>query len=48
MKLADGRMYLRTLRRGSQAGRYNLIGYNSAEIKDAELSWAAKIVFIKT
>lgn len=48
MKLADGRMYLRTLRRGSQADRYNLIGYNAAEIKDAELSWAAKIVFIKT
>lgn len=48
VKLADGRVFLRTLKRGSNPDRYNLVGYNTPEIHDAEIMWAAKIVFIRT
>lgn len=48
VKLADGRLFLRTLKQGSRSGYYNLVSYNAPEIHDAEIAWAAKIVFIKT
>ncbi len=48
VRLNDGRTMLRTLKRGQAAGRYNLISYNTDDIEDAALMWAAKIVFIKT
>lgn len=48
IKLTDGRMFLRTLKSGSEQGRYNLISYNAPDINNAQLEWAAKIVFIKT
>jgi hypothetical protein len=48
IRLADGRMMLRTLKRGSVAGRYHLIAYNAQPVEDAEVEWAARIVFIKT
>ncbi len=47
-KLTDGRMFLRILKRGTTHGRYNLTAYNLSDIRDAEIAWAAKIVFIKT
>jgi predicted XRE-type DNA-binding protein len=48
VKLKDGRMMLKTLKRGDNPGYYNLISYNADDIKNAELEWAAKIIFIKT
>ncbi|HEU5046250.1 MAG TPA: helix-turn-helix domain-containing protein [Rickettsiales bacterium] len=48
VKLTDGRVFLRTLKAGSEPGRYNLIAYNASDITNVEVAWAAKIVFIKT
>ena len=48
VKLKDGSMYLKTLKRGSRPGVYNLVSYNAPDIEDAALEWAAKIIFIKT
>jgi len=48
VKLKDGRMMLRTLKPGSTPGKYNLISYNAGDIKDAVITSAAKIIFIKT
>jgi hypothetical protein len=48
VKIADGRTMLKTLKRGSLPGRYNLVSYNSPDIEDVELVWAARINFIKT
>jgi hypothetical protein len=48
VKLKDGRTMLRTIKRGHKAGRYNLVSYNSPDIDDIEIAWAAKIIFIKT
>lgn len=48
-KLADGRLFLRTLKYGSAPGKYNLIGYNNvSDIQDAAIEWIGKIVFIRT
>ncbi len=48
IKLTDGRLMLRTLKTGSKAELYNLISYNSPDIKDAKIEWVARIIFIKT
>lgn len=48
IRLKGGRMMLRTLKRGSVAERYHLLAYNAEPIENAEVEWAAKIVFIKT
>jgi hypothetical protein len=47
-KLKDGRIFLRTLKAGTNSKRYNLVSYNSPDINDTEIEWLAKIVFIKT
>ena len=48
VKLTDGRMFLRTLKRGSVPDKFNLIAYNAEEISDASIESVAKIVFIRT
>ena len=48
IKLADNKIYLRTLKQASQPDLYDLIGYNVADIKNAKVADVAKIVFIKT
>jgi plasmid maintenance system antidote protein VapI len=48
VKLKDGRSMLRTLKNGTQLGRYTLASYNAPDLEDVEIEWAAKIVYIKT
>ena len=48
VKLADGRTMLRILKPGQKPRRYTLASYNSSDIADVEIEWAAKIIFIKT
>jgi hypothetical protein len=48
VKLTDSRTMLGTLKRGHKAGRYTLVSYNSPDIEDVEIEWAAKLIFIKT
>jgi len=48
VKLADGRTMLRVPKPGTQAGRYHLVSYSDSDIKNAEIEWMAKILFIKT
>lgn len=48
IKLTDGRLMLRTLKQGSKSNVYDLIGYNTENIKNASVDSVAKIVFIKT
>lgn len=43
VKLVDGRMLLKNVRRGYTAGRFNLLSSNAAMIEDAELEWAAPV-----
>jgi transcriptional regulator with XRE-family HTH domain len=48
VKLRNGRTILRTLKKGSVAGKYNLIAYTRPAMDDVEIEWAAKIMYIKT
>jgi transcriptional regulator with XRE-family HTH domain len=48
VRLVDGRTMLKTLKRGTVPGRYNLVSYDGRDIEDVELDWAARILFIKT
>jgi DNA-binding Xre family transcriptional regulator len=43
VKLTDGRMLLKSVRRGYAPGRFNLLSTNAAMIEDAELEWAAPV-----
>jgi hypothetical protein len=47
VKLRDGRALLKTLRAGRTAGLYTLTSYNASDIEDAQVEWAARIVFVK-
>jgi transcriptional regulator with XRE-family HTH domain len=48
LKLADGRLILRTLKPGKTPGHYTLVSYNATDIENVALEWAARIVYIKT
>jgi len=48
IKLSDGRLFLRTLKRSSEPDKYNLVAYNGEDINDARIESVAKIVFIRT
>jgi hypothetical protein len=48
VKLTDGRALLKTIKRGTLPGRYRLVSFNSPDIEDVEVEWAAKIIFIRT
>lgn len=43
VKLADGRMLLKSVRRGYAPNRFNLLSTNAAMIEDAEIEWAAPV-----
>ncbi|MCW5739641.1 MAG: helix-turn-helix transcriptional regulator [Alphaproteobacteria bacterium] len=43
VKLADGRMMLKQVRRGPTPGRFNLISINAGLIEDVELEWASPV-----
>ncbi|MBB6353519.1 XRE family transcriptional regulator [Aminobacter aganoensis] len=45
LRLADGRMYIKKLRRGSSDGLYTLVSSNAADIEDVVIEWAAPFRF---
>lgn len=45
--LADGRMYMKRLRRGSAKHRFNLESWNAPTIENAALSWAARVIDVR-
>ena len=44
--LADGRIFVKTVRRGSGHGLYTLTSFNSGPIDDVVVEWVAKIVVV--
>lgn len=47
VRLADDRVLVKTVRRGSQSGLYTLVSLNAPDIEDVALLWAAPIDWIK-
>ncbi len=47
VRLADGRVLVKTLRRGAERGLYTLISLNAPDIEDVAVEWAAPIDWIK-
>lgn len=47
VQLADGRMLVKTVRRGTTPGYWNLASLNAYEIEDQVIEWAAPIDWIK-
>jgi SOS-response transcriptional repressor LexA len=49
VRTADGRNFVKILRRGTRPGRFNLRSYNSAvdDIEDVALAWVAPVAWIK-
>ncbi len=47
VKLADGRMLVKTLRRGSTDDLWTLTSTNAADIEDVLVEWVAPIDWIK-
>jgi transcriptional regulator with XRE-family HTH domain len=45
VKLGDGRVKLRVLRRGSSSDRYNLESWCASPIEDVEVVWAAPVMW---
>lgn len=43
VKLRDGRMMLKILRKGYRAGRFNLHSWNAEPIEDEDVEWAAPV-----
>lgn len=43
VKLADGRVLVKRITRGSQPQRYHLLSTNAPMIEDAEILWAARV-----
>ena len=44
--LADGRILVKTVRRGSAPGLYTMTSFNSGPIDDVVVEWAARIVVV--
>lgn len=44
VKLADGRMFVKHLARGSKPGLFTLISSNAPPIQDVEVEWAARVL----
>ncbi|AMM84778.1 LexA family transcriptional regulator [Martelella sp. AD-3] len=47
VQLTDGRIYVKTIRHGSQPGLWTLTSSNAAEIVDVVIEWAAKVDWVK-
>lgn len=48
VQVENGPMMVKELRRGYAGGRYNLLSWNAEPIDDVALSWAARVLWIKT
>lgn len=44
VQVADGRMLIKTVRRGSEPGLYTLTSANAPDIEDVELDWAREFI----
>lgn len=47
VKLEDGRVFIKTVVRGSEPGTYTLLSYNAEPIADQRIEWAAPIAWVK-
>lgn len=47
VQLADGRMFVKTLRRGSTPGTWSLWSYNASPMDDVLVEWAARVRWIE-
>ncbi|MEE9140176.1 MAG: helix-turn-helix domain-containing protein [Alphaproteobacteria bacterium] len=47
VKLADERVFIKTVVRGSVPGTYTLLSYNAEPIADQPIEWAAPIAWVK-
>ena len=47
VSLTDGSMYVKRLDRGSQEGRYTLWSHNAPEMRDKQVEWAAKVLWVE-
>lgn len=47
VQVADGRLLVKTLRRGSEHGLWTLTSFNASDIEDVEVDWVAPIDWIK-
>lgn len=45
--LKDGRLFMKTLERSHNYGKFNLRSYNAKLIESIELDWCARVAFIK-
>jgi len=45
VKLRDGRMLIKRIRRGTHPGVYTLVSSNAEDIEDVEIEWAARYSF---
>ena len=46
VQLLDGRAYLKTLAEGSKPGCHHLRAFNAPDIENAQLAWAAPVLFV--
>jgi phage repressor protein C with HTH and peptisase S24 domain len=44
--LADGRVFVKRIHRGSQPGRWMLVSHNGSPIEDVEITWAARVKWV--
>lgn len=44
VQLSDGRMLIKTVRRGTAPGLYTLTSTNAADIEDVQIEWAREFV----
>lgn len=45
VKVVDGPMYVKTLKRGSSGGLFTLVSFNASDIEDVAIEWAAPFQF---
>lgn len=45
--LTDGSVYVKELQRGYEPGSYNLTSWNADPVENAQVQWAAKVIWIK-
>lgn len=47
VRLRDGRMFVKVLRRGTRKGRFSLHSYSAELMEDQDVDWAAPVEFIR-
>lgn len=47
VELTDGRMFVKTVKRGSEPGLFTLTSFNAPDIEDVQINWAAPIRWVQ-